>query len=104
MSGRRISWVLWTLLVAALTAPGALAQDGGDEATEYRLGTGDVLSLNVLASPELDGELTVQPDSTVFIPLVGELAIGGLTVAEAEQIMRVALKAAVAGATVPQRQ
>ena len=92
MSGRRISWVLWTLLVAALTAPGALAQDGGVEATEYRLGTGDVLSLNVLASPELDGELTVQPDSTVFIPLVGELAIGGLTVAEAERLIQQRLR------------
>jgi len=92
MSGRRNSWVLGTLLLVALTAPGALTQEVGDDTAEYRLGAGDVLNLNVLARPELDGTMTVQPDSTVFIPLVGELAVGGLTVIAAERLIQQRLR------------
>ncbi len=55
---------------------------------DYRLGVGDVLQLNVLQQPDLDRELTVQPDGTAFIPLVGETSLAGLTVAEAEQVIR----------------
>jgi protein involved in polysaccharide export with SLBB domain len=59
---------------------------------DYRIGTGDVLRLNVLDRSELDRELTVQTDGTAFLPQVGEVIISGLTVAEAEMLIRQRLR------------
>jgi polysaccharide export outer membrane protein len=93
MSGLKIGGMLGVALLAALLgASGAAAQGAETTTTAYRLGVGDVVRLNVLAQPELDGELTVQPDSTVFVPRVGELAVGGLTVAEAERLIQQRLR------------
>jgi protein involved in polysaccharide export with SLBB domain len=62
------------------------------QAEAYRIGAGDVLQLNVLERPQLDRELTVQPDGTAFVPQVGEVTIAGLTVAEAEALVRQKLR------------
>jgi len=59
---------------------------------DYMIGVGDVLQLNVLQEPELDGSLTVRPDGTVAIPRVGAVGVADLTVSEAEEIIRQKLR------------
>ncbi len=76
---------LLALTAALLPAGGAAAQTGG---TAYRIGAGDVLQLNVLQQPDLDAQLTVRPDGTAVIGRVGAVALTGLTVAQAEDLVR----------------
>jgi protein involved in polysaccharide export with SLBB domain len=56
--------------------------------SEYHLGAGDVLQLNVLQRPELDRTLTIRADGTAIIPHIGLLPVAGLTPAEAEELIR----------------
>ena len=49
---------------------------------EYRIGPDDVLRIHVWGRTELDGEVAVDPDGRVRLPLVGEAAAAGLTVTE----------------------
>lgn len=67
-------------------APAAAQSDQGGGAG-YRVGPGDVLRLNVPAAPQLERDLTVQPDGTIYIPQVGAATVGGLTLAEAEDLV-----------------
>jgi protein involved in polysaccharide export with SLBB domain len=57
-------------------------------AQQYRLGNGDVLQLNVLQRPDLDGPLRIRPDGAAVIARVGAVALGGLTIMEAEELVR----------------
>ncbi len=77
------------IVAAALLGPleGALAQDSDAREEVYRIGGGDVLRLNVPQLPALDGELTVQADGSVYVPQVGEVVLGGLTLEEAEELL-----------------
>lgn len=74
------------LLLAATVAHG---QAGS---VEYRLGAGDRLKVTVFGHEDLSGEFTVSETGTASMPLVGGLAIGGLTVREAEQAILDALR------------
>jgi len=47
--------------------------------TEYTLGAGDVLRLDVFQVPEYSGEYLVLVDGTVSLPLIGTLDVRGLT-------------------------
>jgi polysaccharide biosynthesis/export protein len=51
---------------------------------EYRLGPGDVLEIEVFDNPELSRNAVVQTDGTVALPLLGEVPLAGLTIAEAK--------------------
>lgn len=66
------------LLVLGLAA-GATAQDAS-----YRLGAGDRINVSVYGQTELTGEYTVGGGGNLFLPLVGEVAVGGLTLPEAQ--------------------
>ncbi len=59
---------------------------------EYRLGAGDVVQLNVLQQPTLDRSLLIRPDGTAVIPLVGEVEMAGLTLTDAEELVRQKLR------------
>jgi polysaccharide export outer membrane protein len=61
-------------------------------ATEYQLGAGDELQLNVLQQPSLDRSLTVRQDGTVVLPLAGAVHVAGLTLTEAEDQIRQRLR------------
>ncbi len=52
---------------------------------EYRLGTDDKIQVSVNADPKLTQQVVVGPDGRVSLPLVGDLALGGLTVREATE-------------------
>lgn len=73
---RLIFWLTACLL--ALTVSGA-------GAAEVLLGSGDVLKIAVYGSPDLGLETRVSEGGAITFPLVGQVAIGGLTVAAAEK-------------------
>lgn len=75
------------MLVAALLAMSVATAQEADDAEAYRIGPGDVLRLNVPQLPDLDGEVTVQPDGSIYVRQVGVVAVGGLTVAEAQEVL-----------------
>ena len=70
------------IAVIALSAAGAFAQD---KPSDYRLGAGDSIKVQVYQNPELSFEVRVSESGVVNYPLVGPLQLGGLTVGEAEQ-------------------
>jgi polysaccharide biosynthesis/export protein len=53
-------------------------------ATIYTIGPFDRISLNIWRYEDLSGEVTVKEDGTVFIPNVGLVPLGGLTLREAQ--------------------
>jgi len=73
-----------SLLVALVAGPAFAGQDGPTEGAErYRIQASDVLVVKYRYSPEYDYSLMVQPDGFISLPIVGEVKVGGLTLAEA---------------------
>jgi len=58
----------------------------------YRIQPGDQVQLSYRYTPEFDESLTVQPDGSATVKLIGNIAIGGLTVEEAKATLVTALK------------
>ena len=81
----------WVATLALLVFAVAVAH-GQADSVEYRLGTGDRLKVTVFGHEDLSGEFTVSEMGTASLPLVGGLALGGLTLLEAEQTILDALK------------
>jgi polysaccharide export outer membrane protein len=69
-------------LVFFLAAPAAFAQTAR---TEPVLGVGDVVKITVYQNPDLSVEARVSETGQINFPLIGNVAVGGLTVAAAEQ-------------------
>ncbi len=47
--------------------------------TEYRIGIGDVMNINVWKNPDLGVTVPVRPDGKISAPLVGDIVVAGLT-------------------------
>lgn len=47
--------------------------------SEFLLGPEDVLKVTVWKSPDLSGEVTIRPDGTITMPLIGDVPAAGLT-------------------------
>lgn len=57
------------------------AQTGGEDfGPAYVIGPGDVLGIEVWKDPVLTRQVVVPPDGKISIPLIGEIAAGGMTV------------------------
>src|SRR5687768_5188939 len=54
-------------------------------AAETVLGPGDVVKLSVYGSPDLALETRVSDSGNITFPLLGQVAVGGLSVAAAEK-------------------
>ncbi len=79
------------LLVSLLMLTPTLAQaQGGIQ--DYRLGIGDVLQLNVPQQTDLNEDLTIRADGTAIIGLVGAVPLAGLSLLEAEDLVRQRLR------------
>jgi polysaccharide export outer membrane protein len=65
------------VLLLAVTSSFALAQNA-----PYRINAGDILLIFVWNEKDLSQELLVHPDGNIGLPLVGQLAAGGLTTEE----------------------
>jgi polysaccharide export outer membrane protein len=76
---------VFATLIALLLAQGAAAQ------TEFRIGPGDTLRVEVLEDPSLNREVLVLPDGTMSFPLAGAVRAGGQTTTELESALASAL-------------
>ncbi|MGY2051398.1 polysaccharide biosynthesis/export family protein [Methylobacterium sp. JK268] len=74
VAGRALGGLLLGAAVAGL--PGRAAAD-------YLIAPGDVLSVEAVAVPELKAKSVVNGDGEVTVPLVGQVRVGGLTLADA---------------------
>ncbi|MDP8984912.1 MAG: polysaccharide export protein EpsE [Pseudomonadota bacterium] len=61
-------------------------------AEEYRLGPGDIISISVFKSPELSVNARVSEAGTIGFPLIGTVAVRGLTLPETEKKIAGTLK------------
>ncbi len=46
--------------------------------SEFALGPEDVLKVTIWKSPDLSGEVTIRPDGTITMPLIGDMPAAGL--------------------------
>lgn len=76
------------LFLSAALSTGAGAQN---KPMEYQLGDGDSIRVLVFQNPELTVETRVTERGTITYPLIGTLAIGGMTIPGAEQAIARAL-------------
>ncbi len=74
-------------LIALVAASAASAQ------TDFRIGPGDTVRIEVLEDPSLNRDVLVLPDGSLSFPLAGALRAGGQTTTQ--------LEAALAGALAP---
>ena len=80
----RILALLFTLLATSVYA----AESNHD----YPLGPGDVLRIQVFQNPDLTTETRVSETGVITYPLIGNVEVGGLPVAQAEKKIAAALK------------
>jgi polysaccharide export outer membrane protein len=78
-----ISWILVSTVVLGVVGC-AEKRGAGYEAnltapSEFFLGPEDVLKVTVWKSPDLSGEVTIRPDGTISMPLIGDIPAAGLT-------------------------
>ncbi len=66
--------------------------DAPVDPAEYRVGPGDVLALNVWSSAPKEYTLTVTPEGTLLIPLVGSVDLRDITLAAAKERVTEKLK------------
>lgn len=59
---------------------------------DYRLGAGDTVRVLVFQSPDLTVEARVSEGGSINVPLIGNIAIGGLSIAEAERTIAAAFR------------
>lgn len=58
---------------------------------EYRLGPGDVVKITVYNNPDLATETEISSGGKISFPLIGEVAIGGMTRSQAEKAISASL-------------
>jgi protein involved in polysaccharide export with SLBB domain len=84
---------LGMILVAACSTGPAAAQVQAPKATDsYRLGTGDEVKVTVFDEQTLSGPFVVDGQGAIIMPLIGAVAVNGLSLAEAEDMIETKLK------------
>lgn len=73
---RFVKWMMAVALVLSMGVAGA---------AEVLLGPGDVVKLSVYGSPDLSLETRVSESGNITFPLLGQVPVGGLSVAAAEK-------------------
>jgi polysaccharide export outer membrane protein len=77
---RRLLPVLLVSLVACATSPRYDYRKEPDPfLAEYVIGASDQLSIRVWKNPDVSSEVTVRPDGTITLPLIGDLLAVGRT-------------------------
>jgi polysaccharide biosynthesis/export protein len=67
------------------TAPPGDAAAAPSPEGDYEVGAGDVLEINVFGNDDLSRVPTVQTNGAVSLPLLGEVQVSGLTIAEVKR-------------------
>ncbi len=80
-------------LLIWLFAPATVAQTGDPSISNYRLGSGDVITIQVLGEDDLKRErIRLSDAATISYPILGEIRLAGKTVAELERIVTEGLR------------
>jgi polysaccharide biosynthesis/export protein VpsN len=88
----RIVWTSLLLTLALFGGSHAAAQADGAY-SNYRLGSGDVITIQVLGEEELKRErIRLSDAATISYPILGEIRLAGKTIAELERLIREGLK------------
>lgn len=77
---------------AAQAAPPAAPAAALPVASEYRLGPGDTIRVQVFQNPDLTVEARVSETGAISYPLIGAVQLGGLSLGEAERRIADALR------------
>ena len=72
------------LLLSAFFSPAWAA----DEVAGYSIGVGDILELNILQPEKMLTNLAVAPDGNISVPYIGTIAVKGLTLATAQELIQ----------------
>jgi len=95
------------LLLSALILSGpfpALAADTAAAAApagkDYYIEAGDVININVQPAEEFSKEVTVQPDGTIEIPLLGSMKAQGMTADELQKVLTAKFSKYVSGPSI----
>jgi polysaccharide export outer membrane protein len=80
-----VSAVVLMVLAVVLPSHFACAQvaDAAPVAESLRIGAGDLLNISVMREPDLDRRVRVRDSGEVSLPLVGDVAVQGLSAADA---------------------
>ena len=60
--------------------------------TEYKIGIGDTVAINVWKNPDLSVTVPVRPDGMISAPLIGDMLVAGLTPEEVSTDIEIMLK------------
>jgi polysaccharide export outer membrane protein len=77
--------LLGLLLAVASPAEEPSPAPSPTPASEYRVGPGDVLEVQVFGNEDLSRSASVQPSGAIHLPLIGEVPVSGLTVTEIQR-------------------
>lgn len=66
--------------------------DASDALSGYRLGSGDVIRLQVFDEPDLSMEIRLSDAGTISYPFLGEIRVAGLTMSQLESEVVAGLK------------
>lgn len=92
-------YAAWTVLLLSLLLLGAsvaraenaaataATPTAGTPPQDYRVGAGDLLKIQVFGSPELSTDARVAQSGTITCPLIGSVAVAGLSSAEVEKTL-----------------
>jgi polysaccharide biosynthesis/export protein VpsN len=81
------------LSIMAWLALGQAAAQTGGALSNYRLGAGDVVTVQVLGEDDLKRErIRLSDAATISYPILGEIRLAGKTVSELERLIRDGLK------------
>src|SRR5579859_1772848 len=67
-------------------------QEAPAPASEYVVGEGDLLRINVWKEPEISQSVTVRPDGNISLPLINEFRVAGLSPREIQELVTDKLK------------
>ena len=80
-----VSAVVLTVFAVVLPSHFACAQvaDAAPVAESLRIGAGDLLNISVMREPDLDRRVRVRDSGEVSLPLIGDVAVQGMSAADA---------------------
>src|SRR5688572_28692680 len=74
--------------LAPYSATEALKEFDSEQDTEYRLGSGDAITVHVWDRTDLSGSQIVGPDGAITVPTAGTLKVAGMTRGEATKALQ----------------
>ncbi len=83
---------IFGLVLVSLMSGVVLGQSQSPVGIEYTLGSGDEVKVTVFNHDDLSGKFFINEIGVISLPLVGNLKLGGMTLREAESVIKDALQ------------